>query len=456
MHSVAITTTAVITAFLLHSNEQFAVSGFPQASVHHQSFGHRVCSMPQTTSTSLQVISSTTLARGDKMDDVKLSRSSSHSNGASSKVMKSRRKVDLSKPRMLRPKGVGSKSRLDSVIPASTLPTKNRRKSSSVSRLSREEEVEVSNAIRGLRAVVRIRDTLSDPTEEEWAGACNLAVQHLRQVMQSGQDARTKLVSANVGLVMSIAKRYYAALKRATSSGGGVGTILTLNDLIQEGNLGLMEAAERFEPSRGFRFGTYATWWVRQRMLRSIDESSRIIRLPGHVHTMLRKVKKEEEEMEEELGRPPSIPELAHRLEIPVQKLQLYTHSSRSVLSLEVPTKNTDRRTLGDKIASNSPSPVEVAEFDSLREEIRAVVEGLNPNERDVLVSRFGLDDGAQRTVEETARSLGISRDRVRTVEARAINKLRHPQRHHRLKEFVAVEVESEKTEVLPEKIWSF
>ncbi len=165
--------------------------------------------------------------------------------------------------------------------------------------LSRDEERLLTHKIRSLRRAVRIRDALVDekeewssyhpsayedefPTEHQWAEACGLSVLDLRRVMMEGQEARSVLVSTNVGLVTSIAKRYFYALKQATEAGGGVGTILTLQDMIQEGNLGLMKAAERFEPERGFRFSTYATYWIRQRILRCISDTSRVIRLPAH------------------------------------------------------------------------------------------------------------------------------------------------------------------------------
>ena len=173
--------------------------------------------------------------------------------------------------------------------------------SSSTSLLSRDEERQITFKIRDLRRVVHIRDELIEesescspfeasfgsdhdcyPTEEEWAKACELDILSLRRVMSEGQDARSLLVSANAGLVKHIAKRHYYVLKRMTTAGGGVGTILTLQDMIQEGNLGLMKAAERFEPERGFRFSTYATYWIRQRILQSITDSSRVIRLPVH------------------------------------------------------------------------------------------------------------------------------------------------------------------------------
>jgi hypothetical protein len=156
---------------------------------------------------------------------------------------------------------------------------------SSSALLTHDEEREITYSIRDLHKAVKIRDELEDdefPTEEDWAKACGLEVMSLRRIMSKGQEARTVLVSANVGLVTSIAKRHYHALKQATDAMGGVGTILTLQDMIQEGNFGLMKAAERFEPERGWRFSTYATYWIRQRILRSISDSSRVIRLPAH------------------------------------------------------------------------------------------------------------------------------------------------------------------------------
>jgi hypothetical protein len=156
---------------------------------------------------------------------------------------------------------------------------------SSSALLTHDEEREITYSIRDLHKAVKIRDELEDdeyPTEEDWAKACGLEVMSLRRIMSKGQEARTLLVSANAGLVTSIAKRHYHALKQATDAMGGVGTILTLQDMIQEGNFGLMKAAERFEPERGWRFSTYATYWIRQRILRSISDSSRVIRLPAH------------------------------------------------------------------------------------------------------------------------------------------------------------------------------
>ena len=179
----------------------------------------------------------------------------------------------------------------------------NKSKTASTPLLTRDEERQITYKIRDLRRVVQIRDELIQekqewsslrpsfdidaynddfPTENDWARACDLDVSELRKVMDEGQESRSLLVSANAGLVTSIAKRHYHVLKQMTNAGGGVGTILTLQDMIQEGNLGLMKAAERFEPERGWRFSTYATYWIRQRILQSITDTSRVIRLPAH------------------------------------------------------------------------------------------------------------------------------------------------------------------------------
>ena len=321
--------------------------------------------------------------------------------------------------------------------------------------LTREEEGEISGAIQALRVVMAVRASLQEelndpdgatmhilPDEARWAEECGMSRPELRATLQEGADARTRLVAANTGLVTNIAKRHFSSLRQSmlTGGGGSIGTILTQQDLVQEGNLGLMEAAERFDPSKGFRFSTYATYWVRQRISRCIADSSRVIRLPAHVHDKLGTIRKTERNMAKEMGRTPTMAELADRVGIPLSKLELYSISSRNVLSLEVPlnAKADDSRTLGDRIASRSPSPADDAEFASLRTEIRQVMKGLTERERDVLEARFGLD-GARPplSVVETARELGISRDRCRTIMGRALNKLRHSNRNYRLKDYV-------------------
>lgn len=318
--------------------------------------------------------------------------------------------------------------------------------------LTAAQETQYSYRIRTFRAAVKLRDQLIHfqddvfihPTESEWAAACGTTVSDLRRLIDEGQQARSILVASNAGLVIQQAKRHHAGLKHATEAGGGVGTILTVSDMIQEGNLGLMEAAERFEPEKGFRFSTYATYWVRQRIMRSISDSSRIIRLPAHVHDMLQKIRRAKVEMKAETGREPNMTELSHYMEMSEEKLHLYTASSRNVVSLERPVatgsfkSSEDRRTLGDTLASDAPTPEEDAVQDSMRRDIRAVMDTeLVGVERQVLVYRFGLEDRRPLSVTETAAALCISRDRVRLVEARALNKLRHPTRNYKLKEYI-------------------
>ncbi|KAL3919710.1 MAG: hypothetical protein SGILL_003619, partial [Bacillariaceae sp.] len=326
--------------------------------------------------------------------------------------------------------------------------------------LSRDEERQLTHSIRSLRRAVRIRDALVEekeewctyhpaayedefPTELQWADACGLCVMDLRRVMAQGQEARSMLVSANVGLVTSIAKRHFQALKQATDTTGGVGTILTLQDMIQEGNLGLMTAAERFEPERGFRFATYATYWIRQRILKAISDSSRVIRLPAHVHTQLQKVNKARKTVAQEIGRVPTDPELAHYMEISVDNLRKIVGKAQMVVSLEAPVRigtnhkaQNDQRTIGDFIASDSPTPEEDAQRVGLQNEIRAVMEALAERERKVVTLRYGLENGEPMSLSQTANEIGISLDQVRLVEARALNKLRCPQRNYRLKEY--------------------
>jgi RNA polymerase primary sigma factor len=231
--------------------------------------------------------------------------------------------------------------------------------------------------------------------------------------------------------------------------------------MIQEGNLGLMAAAERYNPERGFRFSTYAVYWVRQRILRSISDSSRIIRLPAHVHTTLQKIRKTKAELKQHLGREPSLTEVGFELNISVEKLILYTESSRNVISLELPLSSSsskdDTRTIGDMLVSDAPTPEEDAQAEHLQKAVRKVMEtSLLPKERQVLTARFGLEDGKQLTLAETAKRLNLSRDRVRLVEARALNKLRSPQRNYRLKEYYGESSHEELPIEKKDRIWFF
>jgi len=325
--------------------------------------------------------------------------------------------------------------------------------------LTFEEEKEIAGDIRRFRSVTQARDNLSDwmarggnphggISEYQWASACSLSVDQLHDVMARGQEARTRLIKGNVGLVTMIAKRYHTMLRgggMGHSSGGeagGTDATLKLDDLIQEGYMGIMEAAERFDPTKGFRFSTYATHWIRQRIVRSIAESSRMIRLPVHVQTLIRNMHKTNKEMEMRTGRRPSTPELAHEMGLPLDKIQLYQHLTKNVLSLELPVdrhSNTeDKRTLGDRVACTEFStPDEDFMSESLRGEVHAMLGALGHDERLVLTHRFGLEDGRPKSLRETAEGMGVSSDIVRTVEAKALNKLRQPRMNYRLKDYV-------------------
>jgi len=390
-------------------------------------------------------------------------------------------KFKISKPSITKKKLPISQqqSLTESPESAATTTLSDKIKSTSIS-LTREEERELTNQIRRFQIILRIREELirsniddkSDihwsPSDTEWANACGMSVEELRQVVSQGQESRDKVVTAHAGLVRWIARRFYYSVVKANERRGGIGSILSFHDLIQEGNLGLMVAAERFEPERGFRFGTYATHWVRHRIFRAISDYSRTIRLPANVHHMIYKIYKTRMDMEQELGRQPSSFELAGRLGISVEKLEMYSDADRTVLSLEEPLRNTKNANKGDKaatlgefISSDSPTPDEDAESRSLREAILSVLDELPATERDVLVARFGLDDGTPKNILETSTILGISRDRVRAIEAKALNNLRHPQRNHKLKSYVGGDFLEENTddealELSPEQIWSF
>lgn len=327
--------------------------------------------------------------------------------------------------------------------------------------LTAAEEKAIAMDIRRLRSVTEARERLrewmtrevashhGEVSERQWAAACSLSVSELQEVLARGQEARTRLITGNVGLVTMTAKRYHQMVRLGgRGAHHGDGGSLKLDDLIQEGNLGIMEAAERFDPERGFRFSTYATHWIRQRIVRAIAESSRTIRLPQHVQTMLRHMQKKNKEMQAQIGRLPSLPELAHEMGVPLGKVQLYQHATRNVLSLELPLDrgraagaDARARTLGDRVACDEvATPEEDFLSASLRGEVRAMLDVLGHDERGVLAHRFGLEAvGAPKTLRETAAAMGVSVDKVRTTEARALNKLRRPQANYRLKDYVGM-----------------
>ena len=294
--------------------------------------------------------------------------------------------------------------------------------------LSAEEEIELAkNMEAGAVAKEKIailKSREENATEEELA-EIKEEIKNLQKDLDAGDEAKKRLAEANLRLVVSIAKRY-------------VGRGMLFLDLIQEGNLGLIKAVEKFDYRKGYKFSTYATWWIRQAITRAIADQARTIRIPVHMVETITKLIRVSRQLLQELGREPSPEEIAAEMNMPVERVREILKISQEPVSLETPIGEEEDSHLGDFIQDdNVPVPADAAAFTLLKEQLEEVLGTLTEREQKVLTLRFGLEDGRARTLEEVGKEFNVTRERIRQIEAKALRKLRHPSRSRKLKDYL-------------------
>lgn len=295
--------------------------------------------------------------------------------------------------------------------------------------LSADEEIELAQKMEaGSVAVEKIpllKERLAETGDEQEKEEIQAEIKALQLDVDRGSDAKKRLAEANLRLVVSIAKRY-------------VGRGMLFLDLIQEGNLGLIKAVEKFDYRKGYKFSTYATWWIRQAITRAIADQARTIRIPVHMVETINKLIRVSRQLLQELGREPTPEEIAEEMKMPVERVREILKISQEPVSLETPIGEEEDSHLGDFIKDdNVPVLADAATFTLLKEQLEEVLGTLTEREQKVLTLRFGLEDGRARTLEEVGKEFNVTRERIRQIEAKALRKLRHPSRSRKLKDYL-------------------